>query len=212
MNKHTSSQSTGTYPTAGSHLASGHYQSRLISLRSKYPNVTYSNVFNKHYPRYKPPLGVGKLGKVTVLEFEGVQVPERTDLVEGRELRAYLQRKSATGNANAARRLYLVEAWDPELIGTLGKHFKISPALLVRQYRSGMWERFYKSGNAPCLPCTFDTGQSWTIAYYEPRYSWSQPFQLQRRTYRAAENYRHISLTRVLGNFDNVGMVHQKAS
>ena len=212
MSKQAPFQSTGASPTDGSHIASGKYQSRVVSLRSKYPNVTYPNDPNENYPRYKPPPGVKKLGKVTVLKFEGEQVPARTDLVEGRELQTFLQRSSAERDADTARRLYLVEGWDPDLIGVLGEHFQISPALLVRQYRSGMWERFHKSGNTPCLPSTFDLEQSWTIAYYEPRYLWPQLPMLQGRTWRAAENCRHISLSRVLGGFDNVGIVHRKAS
>ena len=56
----------------------------MVSLRLKYPNITYPNDPNEHYPRYKPPPGVEKLGKVTILKFEGEQVPARTDLVEGR--------------------------------------------------------------------------------------------------------------------------------
>ena len=176
----------------------------------KFPSITCPNDPNEHYLRYKPSPGVKKLGKGTVLKFEGEQVPARTDLVECRRLQAFLQRSLAERNADTARFLYLVEGWDRDLIGVLGGHFQISPALLVKQYRSGMWKRFHRSGNAPCLPSTFDLEQSWTIAYYEPRYFWPQLPRLP-DTWRAAEN-RYISLSRVLGGFDNVGIVHRRAS
>ncbi|KAK3172852.1 hypothetical protein OEA41_006177 [Lepraria neglecta] len=116
MSKQGPFQSTGASPADGSHIASGKYQSRVVSLRSKYPNITYPNDPNEHYPRYKPPPGVKKLGKVTVLKFEGEQVPTRTDLVEGRELQTFLQRSSPERDADTTRRLYLVEGWDPDLI------------------------------------------------------------------------------------------------
>ena len=70
MSKQAPFQSTGASPVDGSHIASGKYQSRVISLRSKYPDINYPNDPSEHYPRYKPPPGVKKLGKVTVLKFE----------------------------------------------------------------------------------------------------------------------------------------------
>lgn len=95
----------------------------MVPLRSKCPSITCPNDPNEHYPRYKPSPGVKKLGKVTVLKFEGEQVLARTDLVECRRLQAFLQRSLAERNADTARLLYLVEGWDRDLIGVLGGHF-----------------------------------------------------------------------------------------
>lgn len=199
-------------PTIGSHIATGSYQGRLASLCAKYPNIRYPNLQFPWANDYKPPAGIEKLGKVAVLEFEDKQTVKRTDIIVSQDLQTFLQRTSNATDSDTSRRLYLVEAWDPEMIGIIGEHFQVNPTLLVRQYRSGMWEKVHQSGNMPCLPTTFDPKQSFSITYYEPRSFLSRVTGLQERTWRAAENFRHISLSRILGQFDGVGIVHRKVS
>ena len=203
-------------PTIGSHIATGPYQRRLASLCPKYPNIRYPN---QQYPwvnDYKLPTGTKKLGKVTVLRLEVEQTPARTEIIVSQDLREFLQETANAADFGTARRIYLVEAWDPEMIGILGEHFQINPTLLVRQYRSCMWEKTHQAGNTPCLPSTFDPKQSFSISYYEPRFflpHLTEPQgQTWRATWRAAENLRHISLARILGEFDGVGIVHRKVS
>ena len=205
-------QNATNSPTIGSHIATGSYQGRLASLCPKYPNIRYPNLQYPWANDYKPPAGIKKLGKVAILKFEDKQVPKRTDIIVPADLHNFLQTTSNATNSATARRLYLVEAWDPEMIGILGEHFQINPTLLVRQYRAGMWEKTHQSGNTPCPASTFDPKQSFSITYYEPRSLFPHDTELQGRSWRAAENFRHISLSRILGEFDGVGIVHRKAS
>ena len=205
-------QNTTNSPTLGSHIATGSYQGRLASLCAKYPNIRYPNLPVPWANDYKLPVGIEKLGKVAVLKFEEKQTPTRTDINFSQDLQNFLQETSNATDSGTARRLYLVEAWDPEIIGVLGEHFQINPTLLVRQYRSGMWEKIHEAGNTPCLPSTFDTKQSFSITYYEPRFFLPRTAELQGSAWRAAENFRHISLSRILGDFDGVGIVHRKVS
>ena len=198
-------------PTIGSHIATGPYQCRLASLCPKYPNIRYPNL-KYAVNDYKLPAGIEKLGKVAVLKFGDEQTPKRTDIIVPQDLRNFLQETSNATDFGTARRVYLVEAWDPELIGILGEHFQINPTLLSRQYRCAMWEKTHQSGNTPCPPSTFDPQQSFSINYYEPRFFLPDVAKLQGQTWRAAENLRHISLSRILGEYDNVGIVHRKAS
>lgn len=208
----------GPYPfrtatdSLGSHIATGLYQRRLASLCSKYPNIRYPNLQYPWVNDYKLPPGADKLGKVTVLRLEVERTPTRTDIVVPQDLREFLQATSNAADFGTARRVYLVEAWDPEIIGILGEHFQINPTLLVRQYRSGMWEKTHQAGNTPCLPSTFDPEQSFSIVYYEPRFFLPHIAEFQGQTWRAAENLRHISVSRILGEFDGVGIVHRKVS
>ena len=199
-------------PTIGSHIATGPYQNRLASLCAKYPNIRYPHLQYPWVNDYKPPVGTEKLGKVAVLQFEAEQTPTRTDIIVPQDLREFLQKTSNAADFGTARRVYLVEAWDPEIIGILGEHFQINPTLLVRQYRSGMWENIHRAGNTPCLPSTFDPKQSFSITYYEPRFFLPHVAELQGQTWRAAENLRHISLSRIFDHFDGVGIVHRQAS
>ena len=199
-------------PTIGSHIATGPYQDRLASLGAKYPNIRYPN---PRYPRpndYNLSAGIEKSGKVAVFKFEDKQTPERTDIIDSQELQKFLHQTSKATDSGTARRLYLVEAWNPAMIGILGEHFHINPTLLVRQYRSAMWEKTHQSGNTSCLPSTFNPKQSFSITYYEPRFFLPRVAELQGSTWRAAENLRHISLSRILGEFDGVGIVHRKVS
>ena len=198
-------------PIIGSHIATGPYQCRLASLCPKYPNIRYPNI-KYAVNDYKLPAGIENLGKVAVLKFGDEQTPKRTDIIVPQDLRNFLHETSNATDFGIARRVYLVEAWDPELIGILGEHFQINPTLLVRQYRSGWSEKAHQSGNTPCPPSTFDPQQSFSIKYYEPRFFLSHVAELQRQTWRAAETCRHISLSRILGQFDGVGIVHRKAS
>ena len=205
-------QNATNSPTIGSHIATGSYQDRLASLCPKYPNIRYPNLQFPWANDYKLPAGIEKLGKVAVLKFEDKQTPKRTDIIVSQDLHNFLQGTSNATDSGTARRLYLVEAWDPEMIGILGEHFQINPTLLVRQYRSGMWWKTHRTGNTPCPPSTFDPKQSFSITYYEPRFFLPHVAGLQGRTWRAAENFRHISLSRILGQFDGVGIVHRKVS
>ena len=205
-------QNATNSPTIGSHIATRPYQGRLASLCLKYPNVRYPNLQYPWANDYKLPPGIKKLGKVAVLKFEDKQAPRRTDIIVSQDLHNFLQEASNATDSVTARRLYLVEAWDPEMIGILGEHFQINPTLLVRQYRSGMWEKTHQAGNTPCPPSTFDPKQSFSILYYETRLFFPHLTELQGQTWRAAENFRHISLSRILGQFDGVGIVHRKVS
>ena len=205
-------QSTTNSPTVGSHIATGPYQRRLASLCQKYPNIRYPHQQYTWVNDYKLPAGAEKLGKVTVLQLEVEQSPTRTDIIVSQDLCGYLQETANAADFGSARRIYLVEAWDPEIIGILGEHFQINPTLLVRQYRSGMWEKTHQAGNTPCLSSTFDPKQSFSITYYEPRFFLPPVAEFQGPTWRAAENLRHISRSRILGQFDGVGIVNRKVS
>ena len=195
--------------TDGSHISSGRYGRRVAALASKYPNLRYPDI---HCPNYKSPPKSGTLGKVVMLDFQEEQAPVRTDFGGVTHLKNFFQSSCKEHQAGTVRRLYMIEAWDPELIGVLGEHFQISPAILVRQQRAAIWEKVHTSGNTPWLSSTFDPKQSFSITYYEPRYFVPQAGLPDSLKWRCAETRRHISRSRVLHEIDNVGMVHRKAS
>lgn len=186
----------------GAHLASGSYRTKITSLLSKNPNL--------RYPDLDIPLDGGGLGKVAMLQFFKDRTPARTDFSDPEKLECFLTQNRTDPAEPCLRRLFIVEGYDLVIIGIFGEHFQINPGFFVRQQRTAAWESYHKSGNTPCLPSLLKPFQSFCVPYYE-LYHFPQglPDSLG---WRSADGFRQISLSRMPGTFDRVGIVDRKAS
>lgn len=188
--------------THGAHLASGSYRAKVASLFSKNPNL--------RYPDLDLLSDGGGTGKVAMLQFFNDRMPARTDFSDPEKLECYLSQDTVEPAETCLRRLFIIEGYDPDLIGVFGEHFQINPGLLVRQQRTATWESYHRSGNTPCLPSLLNPSQSFCIPYYElHHFPQGLPDSLG---WRSADGCRQISLSRMPGTFDRVGIVDRKAS
>jgi hypothetical protein len=184
----------------GGHLAStGPYQTEITSLYVKFPNLSHRD--------WKVPKGRECLvytGRVTMLEFnKGAQ---RRDFQDWNQLDQFLGPDPQTHSHN---RLFILESLDPNFVRVLGGHFKINPMVFMRQQRTALWEFGHEKGNTPGLPSSQDQSQSFMMEYCELR---SFCGGLNSFSMRCTKNNRHISVSRERGKFNEVGIVHRKAS
>lgn len=185
--------------TDGSHLASGPYRTKIASLFNKNPNL--------RYPDLDIPIEEDGIGRVALSQFFKDRMPVRTNFQNSEKLERCFKQEM---NEKSLRRLFIIEGYDPTLIGIFGEYFQVNPSLFVRQQRTAAWESRHRSGNTPCLPSLLRPCQSFCIPYYE-LYHFPQgpPDSLG---WRSANGCRQISLSRMPGTFDRVGIIDRKAS
>lgn len=186
----------------GSHLVTGSYRAKIVSLFTRNPNL--------RYPDLDIPTDGHGTGKVTLLEFFKDRSPARRDFSNLEKLEYYFTEDVERTPEKTLRRLFIIEGYDPDLVGLFGEYFQVNPSIFVRQQRTAAWESHHRSGNTPLLPSLLKPSQSFCIPYYELHYfPQGLPDSLGLRS---ADGYRQISLARMPNTFDRVGIVDRKAS
>jgi len=79
-------------------------------------------------------------------------------------------RKQLQSRGNGTRNIWLVEGLTPELVATLGNHFKMDPLFFLEYERSSRWRRWAHEINlTPHLPSSLNSRRFFSIKYFELR-------------------------------------------
>lgn len=187
------------------HLSSaGAYQTQTQKLRKKYPNLVHAD-WKVPYPVRDTHKVRGRL-KLLDLSSTPVAPKELTPEQLKRELTSTQPGQQAN---NVARRLYLLEAVDPDFVAVLGEHFRLNPTIFMRHQRTALWENDHKQGNTPFLASHQDASKSFIMEFCEIRY-FHRTFETG--SARNPLDHRHIGVAKLDGVYQKVGLLHQKAS
>jgi hypothetical protein len=148
---------------------------------------------------------------VIALELTSNQVFQRqATFTDAPTVATYLSSLDSSANGNARCSVYLVEGLSPEIVNVLGSHFGIHPGFFVSHERTVVFstdpEEISDNYLPPSLVCSKKT---FLLKYFEPL-CFITPitnFKLS-----CAVTGRHIGITRLRGNFSQVGIVRLKIS
>jgi hypothetical protein len=119
------------------------------------------------------------------------------------------------------KRIFVLESIDPRLVEVLGRSLSIDPVVFARHQRTALWEFPHLGGNGPPLSSQRNTLLSLMMEYSELRYfSATGPANdnirpdpvFENSSARNPADHRHIGITKVNSEFQNVGLLHRKAT
>ena len=189
---------------AGSHLSAvGGYRDKIVQLQNKYPDLACQD-------RHRITYDYAFTSRVACFEFEPNSTAQRHLIPDVAALRSHLGLNATTSpGATPRRRLYIMEGANLEYVDAFGTALQMDPTLVASHNRTAFWETYHESGNNPGLPTLRDPQLSFQMRYRELLYLKAK---LESFSLRCAENERHIGVSRQNGEFDNVGIIHRKAS
>lgn len=111
--------------------------------------------------------------------------------------------------SSCSRRLFLLEGLPANYIEILGSHLQVDPNVFARQIKSGQTEILQGATEAPLLSSHPTSKTSFAMRFHE-----LQDFGdgIQSFDLLCANQPRRISVTRLNGKFDGVGIVRRKTS
>jgi len=158
------------------------------------------------------------IGKVAVLKFSNDSAaPEKSDLNK-----ETLQMDLENSKTDRVRRLYILEDISNEYVEIFGFRLNLDPSFFARHLRVTRWESSSRGSNAPPLPSTINSAQSFSLRYPElvvfPPWFRAYPKKdnEDKRSYFCdCHLYREITMARLPArNFppDRVGVIRRKLS
>lgn len=200
---------TGVEPRMpGAHLAApGPYQETIARLTKKYPNLKYRDykLWGNERKYAGPP-------RVACFDFQpGANANVIPQLLSSaQQISAFLAQSAPAANMDGPqRRLWVMEGLCPANVALFGPLLQIDPRVFMYHQRTAFWEHDHEAGNTPRLPSLFNSRNYALLEYPELL---SLKLDKLGFSVRGAEDERHISLSRRDGEFDNVGVLHKKAS
>lgn len=177
------------------------YHAMITSMRARYPNL--ASLDDELSKKSKDP----ESGRAAVLEFYPDCV-KRQNFQTSNDLLKYVESVNQN-NDTCKRRLYLLEGLPRNYIEILGSQLKIEPYLFAQQLRRVIWDDNNRVGNSPLLPSHPSAASTLALQYFELRDFGDQISDFEVTCFNQP---RGISVTKVRGEFDGVGIVPKMAT
>jgi hypothetical protein len=133
-----------------------------------------------------------------------------TEHLDPNMLQAYFHQDSRSNNPPQGS-VYILEALSPAFITVLGSHFQLHPALFADHERLVPFNNRVTGeyGGLPFLPSAIHGRDYVSLKYHEPLLLSTLPTGFRNL---CDVSGRHIAVTRILGNFSNVGVARRKCT
>ena len=139
----------------------GPYQQYTAAMSKLRPGLTHPDPGN-----VEAPLSMRQPAATLLKVNDAKSIQRFFDLEAGQDIASL--RRQLQHHAEGTRNIWLIEGINPEIVATLGNHFRMDPSFFLDYERTSKWRRKPDEPNLlPFLPSTRDSQRLFCLPYYE---------------------------------------------